>query len=215
MRPRTLVLLKVLGRHVVVLGHQPTLRDPGLGGPAQPVGHFLLRQILGEAAGSEEMVSGVEEELSPARLVDERTDEGPEDGEDSRGSDDEDPAQGLRVVGLADLDDVEERLHSGPPEVAHVEAVEVQQHRPGGDWLLQAVGRLLGQLETLLADVEDQLGQSLLPDTPDDALGVHLTQSEQEDRPALLVVVMPAAREIVLYHVGKLQASKVRILHLL
>ena len=153
------------------------------------------------------MIPSVEEELAPACLVNERTDEGPEDGEDSRCSDDEDPAQSLRVVGLADLDDVEESLHPGPPEMSHVEAVQVQQHRPGGDGLLQAVGRLLRQLQALLADVEDQLGEPLLPDTPDDPLGVHLAQPEQEDRPALLVVVMPAPGEIVLYHVGKLKSK--------
>ena len=154
------------------------------------------------------MIPSVEEELAPTGLVDERTDEGPEDGEDSRSSDDQDPAQGLRVVCLAYLDDVEEGLDSWPPEVPHVEAVQVQQHRPGGDGLLQPVGGLLRQLQSLLADVEDQLGEALLPDTPDDPLGVHLTQSQQEDRPALLVVVMPAPGEIVLYHVGQLQCKK-------
>ena len=178
MGPGTLVLLEVLGRHIVTLRHQPALRDLGLGSPAQPVGHFLLWKILGEPAGSEEMVAGVEEELAPTCLVNERTDQCPEDGEHSRSSDDQDPAQGLRVVCLADLDDVEEGLDPGPPEVPHVEPVQVQQHRPGGDGLLQPVGRLLGELEALLADVEDQLGQPLLPDTPDDPLGVHLAQSE-------------------------------------
>ena len=147
------------------------------------------------------MIPGVEEELATAGLVDQRTDEGPEDREDSRSSDDENPAQGLWVVCLTDLDDVEESLDSRPPEMSHVETVQVQQHRPGGDWLLQPVGRLLSELEALLADVENQLGQPLLPDTPDDPLGVHLTQSEEEDRPALLVVVMPASREVILYHI--------------
>ena len=86
------------------------------------------------------MIPGVEEELATAGLVDERTDEGPEDREDSRSSDDENPAQGLWVVCLTDLDDVEESLDTWPPEMSHVETVQVQQHRPGGDWLLQPVG---------------------------------------------------------------------------
>ena len=83
---------------------------------------------------------------------------------------------------------------------------QVQQHGPGRDWLLESVCRLLGELETLLADVEHELGQPLLADTADDALGVHLPQPQQENRSALLVVVMPATRKIVLYD-GRLLKS--------
>lgn len=69
------------------------------------------------------MVSGVEEELAPTRLVDQGADQGPEDGEDPRGPDDEHPPQGLGVVGLADLDNVEQRLDPRPPQVTHVQSV--------------------------------------------------------------------------------------------
>ena len=69
------------------------------------------------------MVAGVEEELAPTRLVDQGADQGPEDGEDPGGPDDEHPAQGLRVIGLADLDNVEQRLHPWPPQVTHVQSV--------------------------------------------------------------------------------------------
>ena len=67
--------------------------------------------------------AGVEEELAAAGLVDERANECPEDGEDPRGPDDEDPTQGFWIVGLADLDNVKQSLHPRPPQVAHVQAI--------------------------------------------------------------------------------------------
>ena len=71
--------------------------------------------------------------------------------------------------------------------------------------MLQPVSRFLRQLETLLADVEDELGETLLSYAPDDSLGVHLSQSEEEDRSALLIIVVPASGEIILYHGRLLQ----------
>ena len=68
------------------------------------------------------------------------------------------------------------------------------------------MSRLLGELEALLADVEHELGQPLLSDAADDALGVHLPESQQEHRSALLVVMMPAARKVILYD-GRLLKS--------
>ncbi len=65
----------------------------------------------------------VEQKLPAARLVNERTDERPEDWKDARRADNEHAAQRLRIVGLADLDDVEEGLHAGPPQVPHVQAL--------------------------------------------------------------------------------------------
>ena len=61
------------------------------------------------------------------------------------------------------------------------------------------MGGLLGQLEALLADVQHELGEPLLADAADDALGVHLAEPEQEHGAALLVVVVPPAGEVVLY----------------
>ena len=97
-----------------------------LRGSSQPVRDPLLRNILLEPAGVQGKVlpppvrPAVEEELAPTGLVNERANEGPEDGEDAWGADDEDTAQGLRVVGLADLDNVEQGLHARPPQVPHV-----------------------------------------------------------------------------------------------
>ena len=73
--------------------------------------------------------AGVEEELAAAGLVDERANECPEDGEDPRGPDDEDPTQGFWIVGLADLDNVEESLDAWPPKVSHVQAICVEIER--------------------------------------------------------------------------------------
>ena len=73
------------------------------------------------------------------------------------------------------------------------------------------MSRLLGELEALLADVEHELGKPLLSDAADDALGVHLPESQQEHRSALLVVVMPAARKVILYD-GRLLKSNMQLL---
>ena len=45
----------------------------------------------------------------------------------------------------------------------HVEPLQVEKHDPGKDGLVEAVTRLLCQLEALLTDVESQFGQPLLP----------------------------------------------------
>ena len=65
----------------------------------------------------------VEQKLPAARLVNQRTDQGPENGKDAGGADDEHAAQRLGIVGLADLDDVEEGLDAGPPQVPHVQTL--------------------------------------------------------------------------------------------
>ena len=66
------------------------------------------------------------------------------------------------------------------------------------------MGGLLAQPQTLLADVQDQLGQPLLPDTAYDALDVHLTEAEMVDRAALLVHVKPPPGEVVVHSGRKL-----------
>ena len=75
------------------------------------------------------MVSSIEEELAPTGLVNQGTDQGPQDGEDPRGPDYQHPTQGLGVVGLADLDNVEESLDAWPPKVSHVQAICVEIER--------------------------------------------------------------------------------------
>ena len=69
------------------------------------------------------MVPGIEEELAPTGLVNQGADQGPQDGEDPRGPDYQHPAQGLGVVGLADLDNVKQGLDPRPPQVAHVQTI--------------------------------------------------------------------------------------------
>ncbi len=100
-----------------------------IGGAAEPVRDPLLRQVILQPAGVERQRLApvvrprVEQELPAARLVNERTDERPEDGKDARRADNEHAAQRLRIIGLADLDDVEEGLDAGPPQVPHVQAL--------------------------------------------------------------------------------------------
>jgi len=55
---------------------------------------------------------------------------GPEHGEDPGGPQDEQAAQGLGVVGLHHLDDPQQGLHPRPPQVPHVQALQVHQARP-------------------------------------------------------------------------------------
>jgi hypothetical protein len=100
-----------------------------ISGPAEPVRHPLLRQVILQPAGMQGQRLApvvrprVEQKLPAARLVNERTDKRPEDGKDARRADNEDAAQRLRIVGLADLDDVEEGLDAGPPQMPHVQAL--------------------------------------------------------------------------------------------
>ena len=46
--------------------------------------------------------------------------------------------------------------------------------------------------------MKHKFGQTLFSDAADDSLGVHLAESEEEDRSAFLVIVVPAPGEIVL-----------------
>ena len=98
--------------------------SPTCGGVApQPVRDPLLRQILAQSPRAQKMVPGIEEELAPTGLVNQGADQGPQDGEHPRGPDYQHPAQGLGVVGLADLDNVKQGLHPRPPQVAHVQTI--------------------------------------------------------------------------------------------
>ena len=56
--------------------------------------------------------------------------QGPEHGEHPGGPQDEQAAQGLGVVGLHHLDDPQQGLHPRPPQVAHVQPLQVHQARP-------------------------------------------------------------------------------------
>ncbi len=124
-----------------------------IGGSAEPVRDPLFRQVILQSAGMQRQRLApvvrprVEQKLPAARLVNERTDERPEDGKDARRADNEDAAQRLRIVGLADLDDVEEGLDAGPPQVPHVQAL--CKKSPRGivyTWRLGAQGGGLGYM---------------------------------------------------------------------
>lgn len=54
----------------------------------------------------------------------------PEDREDPGGSEDEEAAQRLRVVGLHHLDDTQQGLDPRSPQMAHVQSFQVHQAGP-------------------------------------------------------------------------------------
>lgn len=55
----------------------------------------------------------------------------PEHREDAGGTHDEQPAQGLGVVGLHHLNDPQKGLHPRPPQVPHIKSFQVHQAGPG------------------------------------------------------------------------------------
>ena len=55
----------------------------------------------------------------------------PEHGEHAGGTQDQQAAQGLGVVGFHHLDDAQQRLHARPPQVPHVQPLQVHQAGPG------------------------------------------------------------------------------------
>lgn len=57
----------------------------------------------------------------------------PQDGENPGGSQDEQAAQSLWVVGLHHLDDPQQGLDPWPPQVAHVETLQVHQAGPAAE----------------------------------------------------------------------------------
>ena len=59
------------------------------------------------------------------------------------------------------------------------------------------MGGLLAEPEALLADVQHQLGQTLLTNAAYDALDVHLAEAEVVDGSSVLVHVVPAAGKVV------------------
>lgn len=78
-------------------------------------------------------------------LTYEGADDGPQYGEDPGCADDEHAAHGLGVVGLHHLDDAQQRAHAGPPQVPHVQPVQVHQHAPRLNRVLRRTRRLLEQ----------------------------------------------------------------------
>ena len=72
----------------------------------QEVGDVLALHVVHKSPAPLIVLAPVDEELPARVLVDERADECPQDGEDSRGANDQEEAHRLRVVGLDDLDDV-------------------------------------------------------------------------------------------------------------
>merc|ERR1719264_1837729 len=155
---------------------------------------------LGSKLVSSLSVSCIEKELCPACFVDQRTDQRPKDREHPGSADDEDSSESLRVISFADLDNMEQSLDAGSPQVPHVETFQVEQHCPSGYWLVEPVRGLFGELDALLANVESELGETFLSDAFDQTLCIHLTQSEKEDWSALPIMTVPTSRKILLHY---------------
>ena len=96
---------------------------------AEEVGDVLALDVVDEPAASLIVLPSIYQELLASVLVDERTDERPEHGEDPRGAYDQEEAHRLGVVRLDDLYDVQQRLDARPPQVSHAQALEVHDAR--------------------------------------------------------------------------------------
>ena len=73
---------------------------------AEEVGDVLALDVVHESSAAFIVLAPVNEELPACVLINEWADECPEDGEDSRGTNDQEESHRLGVVGLDDLDDV-------------------------------------------------------------------------------------------------------------
>ena len=96
---------------------------------AEKIGNIFPFDVVHEPAASLVVPAPVDEELLPCVLVDERTDERPEYGEDPWGAYYEKVAHSLGVVCLYDLYDVQQRLYARPPQVSHAQAFQVDDAR--------------------------------------------------------------------------------------
>ena len=96
---------------------------------AEEVWNVLAFDVVHEPATSLVVPAPVDEELLRRVLVDERTDERPEYGEDAWGAYDQEVPHSLGVVCFHDLDDVEQGLYARPPQVSHAQAFEVDDAR--------------------------------------------------------------------------------------
>ena len=65
--------------------------------------------------------------------VDSSSHQRPEHRKNSRCPEYEEATQGLRIVGLHHLDDSQQSLDSRPPQVAHVETLQIHQASPAAE----------------------------------------------------------------------------------
>ena len=96
---------------------------------AEEVWDVFPFDVVHEPATSLVVPAPVDEELLRRVLVDERTDECPEYGEDPWGAYYQEVAHSLGVVCFHDLYDVEQRLYARPPQVSHAQPLQVDDAR--------------------------------------------------------------------------------------
>lgn len=77
------------------------------------------------------IMTSVDHELFASIFIDEWTDEGPEYGEHTWGSHDEEPAHRLGVVRLHHLDEPQQCADAGSPQMTHTHAVQVHDAGAG------------------------------------------------------------------------------------
>ena len=99
--------------------------------PAQEVGDVLFLDEIDQTARAFEVVTAVNHELLSRVLVDERIDQRPQDGENPRRADDQQTAHRLRVVGLHQFDNPQERFDAWSPHMTHVQPFQVDDARTG------------------------------------------------------------------------------------
>lgn len=139
----------------------------------------------------------------------------PEHREDPGSPEYEQPTQSLGVIGLHHLNDPQQGLDPGPPQVTHVETLQVHQAGPaaageetrdaavtGGkeepaqqrgeknaicapDGSAEDPGVLLAAPQSLLVDGQHLSQQPLLPQRSHQTLGVHLAQTQDVEGAAV------------------------------
>ena len=92
---------------------------------AEEVWNELLVDVIHEAPGSLIVLPSVYQELLPRTIIDERTDERPENWENPRGTDDQQTPHGFRVVRLDNLDYPQQPFYARSPQVAHTQSFQI------------------------------------------------------------------------------------------
>lgn len=131
LRPELQVLiLQLLGSPVQGFGDQPALWHVTHALATQEIGNNLFIDVVQQASRALVIISCIDEELPSGVVINERTNQSPEDREDPGGSEDEEAAQRLRVVGLHHLNDAQQGLDARSPQMAHVQSFKVHQAGP-------------------------------------------------------------------------------------
>ena len=96
---------------------------------SKEVRDVLVFDVVHQPAIALVVLPPVDEELIARVLVNEWTDEGPEDREDARRAHNQQEAHCLRVVGFNNLDDMKQGLDTRSPQVAHAQTLQVHDAR--------------------------------------------------------------------------------------